>query len=110
MLASLPHLVHLDDLAVRVVEEDLLPALHGPGAIVRERDALGLEARLEGVDVVGAEGDVAALDGVDRLPRAEAYPQVLLGEVELGGAVAQERDLAGVAVADAVRLQRRLRL
>ena len=71
---SLPHLVHLDDVAVGVIEEDLLPAFHGPGAEVRVGDALLLQPALEGIDVVGAEGDVAALDGVDGLAGAEAYP------------------------------------
>ena len=58
-----------------------------------------LQALLEGVDVVGAEGDVAALDGVDRLARAEADAEVLLRQVKLGVAVAEERDLAGIAAA-----------
>ena len=66
---SLLHLVHLDDVAFGVVEEDLRPALHGPGAVIGKRDAFLRQAPLEGVDIVGAEGDVAALDGVDRLTR-----------------------------------------
>ena len=32
--ASLLHLMHLDDVAIRVVEEDLVPAVHGPAAVV----------------------------------------------------------------------------
>ena len=28
----LPHLMDLDDVAIGVIEEDLLPAFHGPGA------------------------------------------------------------------------------
>jgi hypothetical protein len=54
---------------------------------------------------------VAVQNGVDRLAGAEADAVVLLGEVELGFAVAQERDLAGVAVLveDAALLERGLR-
>src|SRR5688500_20223494 len=55
---SLPYLVHLDDVAVGVVEEDLLPAFHGPGAVVGEGDALVRQALLEGLDVIGAEGEI----------------------------------------------------
>ena len=57
-----------------------------------------VEALLEGLDVVGAEGDVAALDGIDGLTGAEADAEILLGQMELRDAVAQERDLAGIAV------------
>ena len=46
---------------------------------------LSFEALLEGVDVVGAEGDVAAIERVDRLSRAEADAEVLLSEMQLGG-------------------------
>ena len=54
----------LDDIAFWVVEEDLLPAVHRPGAIVGIGYALLLETPLERVDVVGAKRDVAALQGV----------------------------------------------
>ena len=60
LFGSLVDLMHLDDVAVRIVEEDLVPAVHGPGAVVRIGHALFVEPLLEGGDVVGAEGDVAA--------------------------------------------------
>jgi hypothetical protein len=70
--------VHLGHVALGVVEEDLLPAAHGPGAVVRERDALLPEAPLERREVVGPERDVAALERVDGVPGAEAGPEVAL--------------------------------
>ena len=52
----------LDDVAFRIVEEDLLPAAHRKAAIVGIGNPLLVEAPLEGVDVVGAKGDVAPLE------------------------------------------------
>src|SRR3954453_8089668 len=60
-------LMDLDDIAFGVVKEDLLPTVHGPGAIVREGDAALLEPPLERFNVVRPECDVAALDRVDRI-------------------------------------------
>ena len=65
-------LMHLDDVAVGVVEEDLVPAGHRPAAVVGIADTLLVEPLLECRDVVGAERDVAALDRVDHLAGAEA--------------------------------------
>ncbi len=97
-----------DDVAFGVVEEDLLPAVHGPGAVVGEGDALGAQVRLEGFDVVGAEGDVALVDGIDGLARAEADIEIAFGQMELRRAVRHEGDLAGVAlVRNAARRQGR---
>ncbi len=70
-----------DDVAFRVVEEDLLPAAHGPGAVVQERDALVPEVALERLQVVGPERDVAALERVDGVSGAEADPEVALRQV-----------------------------
>ena len=44
--------MYLDDIAVRIVEEDLVPAVHRTLARVGIGDALCLKMRLEGCDVV----------------------------------------------------------
>src|SRR5262249_42449491 len=77
---QLAHLVHFDDVAVRIVEEDLLPTLHRPGAEVGVGNAVLLEAALEGLDVVGAKGDVTTLNRVDCLAGAKAHAKILLGQ------------------------------
>src|SRR5690606_6982339 len=82
---SFVDLVDLDDIAGRVIEENLLPTLHGPGAEIGIGDALLLQALLEGSNVVRAEGEVPALQRIDRLARLETDLEVLFGKVELGG-------------------------
>jgi hypothetical protein len=77
------HLMHLDDVALRVVEENLVPAVHRPGTVVRIGDAFLVEPLLEGGNIVGAEGDMAALERIDRVLLAESDGEVLLRQVEL---------------------------
>ena len=104
-------LMHLDHVAVGIVEEDLLPAAHRPAAVVGIADALFVEPLLECRDVVGAERDVAALDRIDHLAGAEADAHVLLGEMKLRRPVGDERDIAGIAlILDALPRHRGLRL
>src|SRR5437667_9336507 len=95
---SLRRLMHFDDVAVWVVEEDLVPAAHRPAAIIGILDALLAESLLECRDVVGAERDVAAVDRIDDLSGAKADAEILLGDVKLRRAVAHERDSARIAL------------
>ena len=88
----------LDDVAFGIEEKDLLPAAHREAAIIGIRNALRLEPALESLDVVGSEGDVAALQGVDRLAHPKAALEVFFREMHLGGAVGDERDVAGIAL------------
>ena len=78
-----------DDIAFRVVEEDLIPPCHGPGPIIRIRNLAFLKASLEGLDVVGAEAEMAAIERVDDVFRAEAEIDVAARKVEFDSAVAE---------------------
>ena len=51
-------LVYLDNVAVRIVKENLMPAVHRTLAPVGIGDALCLKMRLEGCDVVTAVGNM----------------------------------------------------
>ena len=51
-------MVHLDDVAVRIVKENLVPAVHRTLAPVGIGDALCLKMRLEGCNFVAAVGDI----------------------------------------------------
>ena len=63
--------MYLDDIAVRIVEEDLLPAVHRTLAPVGIGDALCLEMRLESGEVVTAIGNMPARNRIDDQPGAE---------------------------------------
>src|SRR5262245_27662765 len=96
-------LVDFDDVAVGIVEEYLLPARHRPIAIVRISHAFFLETPLERIEIVGAEGDVAVLHGIDHLAGAKADIHVFFGDVHLYRTVGDEGDIAWIAlVSDAV--------
>src|SRR4029077_13262335 len=91
-------LVDLDDIALGVVEEDLMPAVHRPLAVVGIGDVLCREPPLEGGNIVGSDGDVAALEWIDSVVGAETDAEVLGGEMNLGLAVGHEGDRGGVAL------------
>src|SRR5690349_23742890 len=97
-IVLLLNLVHFDDVAFGVVKENLLPTAHRPGAVVRIGNALVLQALLKGLDIVGAEGYMAALHRVYCLAGAKIDAQILLCQVKLGRAVGTEGNPAGIAV------------
>src|SRR5262245_51580737 len=91
-------LVDYDDVAVRVVEKNLLPAGHRPIAVIRIFDALVLETPLERIQIVGAKSDVAALHGIDHLASTKTDIHVLFGDVHLYRAVGDEGDVSWIAL------------
>ena len=64
-------LMDLDDIAVRVVEKDLMPFLGGRVPIVGILHAFCLKMRLERFDVISAIRDVPPFNGIYRVPRFE---------------------------------------
>src|SRR3954452_23040830 len=69
-------LMDLNDVACRIMEKDLIPAVHRPLAIVGIGDVLLFKPLLKGFDVIGAEGDMAALERIDDVVGAEAHAEV----------------------------------
>mmetsp|Transcript_448 Transcript_448/g.1387 ORF Transcript_448/g.1387 Transcript_448/m.1387 type:complete len:244 (-) Transcript_448:114-845(-) len=93
--SSPEHGVDLYDHALRIEKKDLVPVASEPRAVVGVLDAVRVEVALEGVDVIGAEGDVAYradADRVDGLTAAEGDAEVSRGEVHLHVAVRREAD------------------
>src|ERR1700733_10659540 len=104
-------LVYLNNIAIGIVKENLVPAVHRPFAVVGIGNALVLESLLEGLDVVGAKGDVTAFDRIDNVLHAEAQFEVLGGQMKLGLAIRHEGDGGGIAIrSDARIIQRGLRV
>ena len=80
-LAGFTDLVNLDDVALGIVEEDLMPSFDGPCAeISKGHVALGQTA-LDAFDVIRPESDMAALKRVDRLLGAKRHIQIEGGQV-----------------------------
>ena len=61
----LVYLVHLNDVAIRIVKEDLMPAVDRALAPVGIGDALCLKLCLKGGEVVAAVGDMTTRDRID---------------------------------------------
>jgi hypothetical protein len=83
-------LMDFDDVALGVMEEDLLSTPHGPSTVIREGDARLAQRPLERFDVIRPERDVAALEGVDRVLGAKADAEVPLRQAPLGRAIGDE--------------------
>jgi CheY-like chemotaxis protein len=90
--------VNFDDVAVRIVEKDLIPAVHRPLAVIGIGHTLFLKAPLYGFDIVGTESDVAPMERVHRVVGAKPNGEILLCEMELDRAVGQERNVARIAL------------
>ena len=75
--------MHLDHVAVGIIEENLVPAFHRPVAPIGIWDALRVQMCLESLQIIGAVGDVAVADRVDLLPGSEPCQRVLLRKMRL---------------------------
>lgn len=89
-------LMNLDDVTIRVVQEDLVPTRNGPAAVIRVTNAKLIALAHEALDVIGAEAEVTVTHGVDELLHLEARIKVPLRPVELDIPVGQKVHLARV--------------
>src|SRR6266540_3767624 len=92
---SRPDLMHLDDVAVEIIEENLLPASHGPAAVVGIGNAFFLQMSLERGDVVGAEGNVAAFHRIDNIAGPKAGLEIPLGQMHLRHSIGDKGHIYG---------------
>ena len=96
--------MYLDDVALRVVEKDLVPFGGEGGAVIGKGNAVITEMLLEPLDVVRAEGDMAAFNRVDMSAVSRRHVQIPFGKMHLHAAFRGEFDLAVVpGVAGGVR-------
>ena len=82
--------MYLDDVAIRIVEEDLVPTVHRALTPVGIGDALCLEMCLEGGEVVSSVGDMPARDRIDDQPGAEPGIYIPCCQVHLDRPVGDE--------------------
>src|SRR5882757_1458279 len=78
-------LMDLDDVAVGVGDEHLVPSRDGPLAVVGIANTQFIAATHEAPDVVRTEAVMALGHRIDELLHLEAGIDVALGPVELGG-------------------------
>lgn len=90
--------MHLNDVAVRILQEDLVPVRHCPHAVIRIGNFQIVEALLEALDVVSPEAEVPTVQGVDRLLHPEAQVDVFSGQVEFDRTISHEVHVGAVAV------------
>jgi hypothetical protein len=83
-------LMHFDDVAIRVLQEDLVPIRHGPNPVIRIRNVQLFEAFLEAFNIVRPKAEVTAVQRIDGLLHAEAQVDVLGRQVELDCAISHE--------------------
>ena len=89
--------MNLDDVALGIVEEDLVqPSL--PTFRSQSRGSFLFEAALECLNVVGSKTEVAAVERVDEVLHAKPEVDVPSGEVEFDCPIGDEVDVSAIAV------------
>ena len=87
-------LMHFDDIALGILEKDLMPLLGKGRAIVGIGDALTVKVFQKSRQVVRPKRDVAPVDGVDHLPVAKRDIKLTLGQMHLHRPLRRKADLA----------------
>ena len=82
--------MHLNAMAIWVIQEHLVPTGDSPAAIVRVLDAQFITAAHEPLDVIGSETEMTVTHGVHILLHLEPGFQVTFGPMEFNVTVGQE--------------------
>ena len=86
-----------NDVAFRIMEEDLIPLGGEGGAIVGEGNVMVAKMPLEPFDIVSAKGDMPTFDRVDMAAILRRHIKVPFGKMHLHAALGGEFDLAVIA-------------
>ena len=97
-------LMYFHDRAVRILQEDLIPAADGPNTVVGELNIFLPQQGLERLDIVGAKRNVTAVQRIETLFGSERDAEILRRDVKLGRAVGQKLDFAVVALRRDLRI------
>ena len=90
--------MYLDDVAVGIVEEYLIPTGHRPCSVIRIGDFLFFEAALEGLNVVRSKAEVAPIQRIDDVLHAEAEVDIPARQVKFDRSVSHEVDVSPVTI------------
>src|SRR5450755_880726 len=91
-------LVNLDDVALGIVEEDLMPSFDGPCAEIGKGHIALCQTALDAFDVIRPERDMTALKRVDGLLGAKRDVQIEGGQVHFALAIRQESYASAIAL------------
>ena len=97
-LGRFTDLVNLDDVALGIVEEDLMPSFNGPCPEIGKGHVPLGQTTLDAFDVIRPESDMAALKRVDGLLGAKRDIEVERGQVHFALAVRQEGNASAIAL------------
>ena len=89
--------MNFDDVAFRIMEENLMPFGSKGGAVIGKGDIIVTKMLHEGLDVIRAKGDMAAFDRIDVLTVPGGNIQIPLGKMHLHAAFGREFDVAVIA-------------
>lgn len=102
--------MNFDDVTIRVMQENLMPARDGPATIVGVADTQFVASAHEALNVIGTEAKVTVTHRVDELLHLVAGVEIALGPMELNVTVGQKVDFAGVGTVISLSADHRMRL
>jgi hypothetical protein len=91
-------LVNLDNVALGIVEEDLMPSFDGPRAEIGKGHVTLCQTALNALDIIGPERDMAAFKGIDGLLGAKRDVQIKGGQVHFARAIRQKSHASTIAL------------
>ena len=89
--------MYLDDIAVGIVEEDLVPAIDRALTPVGIGNTPGVEMRLESLEVIAAIGDMPAFHRIDDQAGAKSGLYIASGKMDLDRTIRDKGHIAGIA-------------
>ena len=89
--------MHLDDIAHRVVKENLVPFPGKCRSVISKINVILPQQGFEGLDVIGVKGDMAPLHRIYVLPDFRRHSQILFGKVHLHCSLSDKPDLPCIA-------------
>jgi hypothetical protein len=88
--------MHLNHIAIRILQKYLVPTRYGPATIVRVPNTELIQFPHEPFDVIGTETEMAMPHRIHKLLHLETGIQITLSPVKLDGAIGQKIHITGV--------------
>ncbi len=89
--------MNLDDIALGILKEHLVPFFGKGRSIVGIGDAVVVQQFLESRNIIGSEGNMPAFNRIDGLTVFECHTKIYLGQMHLHMTICGKTDLAALA-------------